>query len=224
MKNCTEALDLTPSDTKALYRRAQAHEALEDMNNAFKDMATASRLDPSNKHMAKEANRLMNVFSKTMASRQTTEGVSKDMVDKVLGSSDIHTRRTALKNCVVLAREAHGANELIKTDAHVRFLPLLSDSDDDIRTHALYMYSAMVEGSPQRTAAIARLLHTQAQEQINAVLQSVSVPPAAASVAASAVSAVTMRATLQTYTPYDMHVCSSPSLFPLPSPPLSFPA
>lgn len=47
LEYASQVLELVPMDTKALYRRSQAHEALGDLASAFRDMATASRADPS---------------------------------------------------------------------------------------------------------------------------------------------------------------------------------
>eukprot|EP00043_Microstomoeca_roanoka_P011215 m.105726 g.105726 ORF g.105726 m.105726 type:complete len:1030 (+) comp15129_c0_seq1:201-3290(+) len=167
----SQAIALAPSDTKALYRRSQAYEALNDLNNAFRDMATASRLEPSNKHMANEARRLMASVSKTINQQQTTEGISAEMLNRVFSPSSLETQQQALKNCVVIAREDHGAQQFMKNDAYARFLSLLDSEDEDIRVHTLFLYSALVENSTQRTALVTRLLAEKGKEQIDRLLQ-----------------------------------------------------
>ncbi len=46
-QHCDTALELAPGDVKALYRRAVAAEKLGDVQQAFKDMATAAKYEPS---------------------------------------------------------------------------------------------------------------------------------------------------------------------------------
>eukprot|EP00056_Hartaetosiga_gracilis_P005802 m.89143 g.89143 ORF g.89143 m.89143 type:complete len:1024 (+) comp12287_c0_seq2:79-3150(+) len=169
--SCTAALDLSPVDVKALYRRSQAHEKLGDVKNAFKDMANASRFDPNNKSAKKEAARLMQVVGSTIKAEQSSKGVSDDMVSKVFTSVNQETRKQALKNCVVLARENHGARHLMEKNAPEQFLPLLDDEDEDLRVHTLFLYSTLVEGSPARAKFVIALLKAKGQSAIDGIVQ-----------------------------------------------------
>eukprot|EP01147_Barroeca_monosierra_P000825 gene825-4105_t len=174
LEYASQVLELVPMDTKALYRRSQAHEALGDLASAFRDMATASRADPSNKHMASEAGRLMQIVAGDMQEKQTTAGLSKDMVHKVLSGDTIDTKKQALKNCIVLARDEPGAQQLMKSgfvytdghDAPQRLLPLIESSDDEIRLHLLYLLSALAENSVNRAIFITQLIHQKAKTHI----------------------------------------------------------
>ena len=47
--DCTAALTLDPGYGKALYRRAQAREALDKLSDAFTDLRMLLNLEPSNK-------------------------------------------------------------------------------------------------------------------------------------------------------------------------------
>jgi two-component SAPR family response regulator len=46
---CFTALDICPGDTKALYRRCQAHEHLGKYDEAYKDARKLIQLEPGNK-------------------------------------------------------------------------------------------------------------------------------------------------------------------------------
>ncbi len=46
--DCTRSLELAPNDPKALFRRCQAHEALNQVDSAYTDARELHRLDPKN--------------------------------------------------------------------------------------------------------------------------------------------------------------------------------
>jgi tetratricopeptide (TPR) repeat protein len=48
IKDCTQALDLVPNDPKSLFRRCQAHEALKQVDSAYKDARDVQRVDSKN--------------------------------------------------------------------------------------------------------------------------------------------------------------------------------
>ena len=48
IEDCNEALQLQPDAVKALYRRAQAYKATQDLASAYKDLAFLLKLQPSN--------------------------------------------------------------------------------------------------------------------------------------------------------------------------------
>lgn len=56
-EQCDTVLAASPHDVKALFRRGTAHEKLGDANSAFRDMATASKLDPKVPHGNREETR-----------------------------------------------------------------------------------------------------------------------------------------------------------------------
>ena len=48
IEDCTNCLELSPNDPKALYRRCQAYEALGKVDAAYKDAREVHRVDPNN--------------------------------------------------------------------------------------------------------------------------------------------------------------------------------
>ncbi|CAH8355680.1 unnamed protein product [Eruca vesicaria subsp. sativa] len=58
IKECTKALELNPTYTKALVRRAEAHEKLEHFEEAVGDLKKILELDPSNDQARKVVRRL----------------------------------------------------------------------------------------------------------------------------------------------------------------------
>jgi hypothetical protein len=70
------------------------------------------------------------------------------MMKHAFTGDTLDKRRQAVKNCVVLAREGAGARKLFQSGAVTRFLALLQDEDEDIRTHVLHMYAQLADHSP----------------------------------------------------------------------------
>ena len=48
IEDCTRSLEIVPNDPKALFRRCQAHEALNQVDSAYKDAREVHRVDPKN--------------------------------------------------------------------------------------------------------------------------------------------------------------------------------
>jgi tetratricopeptide (TPR) repeat protein len=61
IKDCTMSLEISPDDPKALFRRCQAHEALEKYEEAYKDARQVHNLDKKNKAIAPILKRLHDI-------------------------------------------------------------------------------------------------------------------------------------------------------------------
>ena len=70
------------------------------------------------------------------------------MVTLALEGESLEKRKQAVKNCVVLTREAPSARKLLQQGVPLRFVPLLQDDDEDIRTHAIHVYGGLAEQGP----------------------------------------------------------------------------
>ena len=86
LDDCSSALDLSPEYTKALMRRAMAHEAMDHPSEALEDAKRAAALEPSNKEYAAAVKRL-EVVSAAKLEQQKEEmlGKLKDLGNTVLG-------------------------------------------------------------------------------------------------------------------------------------------
>jgi len=75
--DCTEALDLNPSYTKALMRRALAYEAIGELEKALLDLQKAKELDPTNTSVAESLARVGPAVEKAR------EAMKEEMMDKL---------------------------------------------------------------------------------------------------------------------------------------------
>ena len=72
LDDCTESLRLTPKDPKALFRRAQALEALEKFEEAYRDATELFKEDPANKSVQPMLQRLHLVVQERAAKNAKT--------------------------------------------------------------------------------------------------------------------------------------------------------
>ena len=61
--DCTRSLEIVPNDPKALFRRCQAHEALNQVEKAYNDAREVHRVDPKNPSIEPVLVRLHKVVS-----------------------------------------------------------------------------------------------------------------------------------------------------------------
>ncbi|GBG72816.1 hypothetical protein CBR_g12383 [Chara braunii] len=86
VKESTLALELNPNYVKALLRRAQAHEKLDQLEESLQDLKKVVELDPSDKQ-AKEAVRRLEpaVMAKREKMKEEMLGKLKDLGNSLLG-------------------------------------------------------------------------------------------------------------------------------------------
>ncbi|PKI56673.1 hypothetical protein CRG98_022923 [Punica granatum] len=86
VKECTKALELNPKYVKALLRRAEAQEKIENFEEAIADMKKILELDPSNDQARKAIYRLEPLAAeKREKMKEEMIGKLKEMGDSLLG-------------------------------------------------------------------------------------------------------------------------------------------
>ncbi|CAH2077459.1 unnamed protein product [Thlaspi arvense] len=86
VKECTKALELNPTYTKALVRRAEAHEKLEHFEEAITDLKKIIELDPSN-DQARKGIRRLEPLAAEKREKMKEEAITKlkEMGNSILG-------------------------------------------------------------------------------------------------------------------------------------------
>jgi len=111
--DATSALEISPNDPKALFRRSQALEALERFEEAYRDARAVLTHDPGNKTIQPILAKLHAVVQKRLEENALAENKSKKMLEIAFDiTEDKEKRETAFNNLVVLAREHAGAEIL----------------------------------------------------------------------------------------------------------------
>ncbi|CAL9233708.1 unnamed protein product [Arabidopsis halleri] len=86
IKECTKAIELNPSYTKAFVRRAEAHEKLEHFEEALTDLKRILELDPSN-DQARKGIRRLEPLAAEKREKMKEEAIAKlkEMGNSILG-------------------------------------------------------------------------------------------------------------------------------------------
>ncbi|KAG0470589.1 hypothetical protein HPP92_016651 [Vanilla planifolia] len=86
VKECSKALELNPRYVKALIRRGEAHEKLENYEEAIADMKKILEIDPSNDQAIRNIRRLEPLAAeKREKLKEEMMGKLKDMGNNILG-------------------------------------------------------------------------------------------------------------------------------------------
>lgn len=133
--DCTKALELVPSDPKALYRRAQAYEALEKVDLAYQDAREVHRVDPKNKAIEPMLIKLHKAVSEKVTQMNQIGNKVTSMVEIVFDpSTEKEKRIKGADNLIYLAKEKSGAEVLLKEGVVQKIASLMKvEKDPQIR-------------------------------------------------------------------------------------------
>ena len=145
VEDCSRSLDLVSNDPKALFRRCQAHDALDHVELAYNDAREVHRIDPNNKaiqpylvKLHKSVSEKVYIISHYIVYRHVlfflfqlnemaqTGNKVKSMFEIVFDpTKETEKREKGAQNLVVLAREKSGAEVLFKEGAVERIAKLM---------------------------------------------------------------------------------------------------
>lgn len=153
--DCTQALQVSPNDIKALYRRALAYEASGNLTAAFKDVKYLLSIEPQNKEAVELARKLTTIMKKHHEILQSSEGMINEMVqalkDPTLSPSKLVM---AAKNCAILSQEQPVAEKLYEAGVVDLLLPLLDSKCVEVIHHVLQTFVGLCMGQKARAYAV----------------------------------------------------------------------
>lgn len=154
--DCTAALDIVPSDPKALFRRCQAFEALEKFEEAYRDARQIHTLDPGNKAIQPILGRLHQIVQERLRQNaQTTSKVAQMCTYAFDMEEEKEKRETAMKNLLVLAREKVGAEVMYKNGIVHKISSLCKvEKNKDIFLNAIRIVGELCKNSIERTKGV----------------------------------------------------------------------
>ncbi|KAJ8888016.1 hypothetical protein PR048_007501, partial [Dryococelus australis] len=176
--DCAAALDIAPSDPKALYRRCQALEALERFEEAYRDAKQLLVVDPGNKTVQPVLQRLFRTVEERRTINAQTNNKVAQMCRYAFGSEeDPDKRKMAINNLVVLAREKAGA-EIMQQEGVVKQVGrLVRVEDKAIYLACVRIVSELCKDNVERTKSILQelgvpwfldVLNCSDEERVNA--------------------------------------------------------
>ena len=154
LKSASAALEICPNDVKALFRRCQAYDGLEQYANAIKDGLLLQHLEPSNKSVT-ELLRKINERQQTKIKEMSTISSKVSSMFKLIAdeSAELAKRETAVENLMVLAREESGAQLIESENGFAKLRSVIEKNfgkNDSIVQSAVRAVSELCKKSPNR--------------------------------------------------------------------------
>lgn len=179
IEDCDKALEVVPTDPKALFRRSQALESLERFEEAYRDAREVLKVDPSNKSIQPVLERLHKIVQEraTRNAQVTTkvESMNKLAFDLTV---DKEKRETAINNLFVLARDKVGGEMILKAGVLHRIKQLLKvEKNHSIYISAIRLIAELCKNSVENTKVVLKdvglpwfleIIDSNDQNQVNA--------------------------------------------------------
>jgi hypothetical protein len=140
-----------PDDTKALFRRCQAHRELERLDDAMQDAKRLMQIDARNKESVDLMQALNKLILQKQSEQRSTKSKAKNMLDLARDERG-EKQKTALNNLIVLAKEEAGSNEIITLNGLATIKEILGqDTENEENVLAITrILSSLVKGSFKR--------------------------------------------------------------------------
>ncbi|XP_071854047.1 protein unc-45 homolog B-like isoform X2 [Apostichopus japonicus] len=157
--DASSAIDITPGDTKALFRLCQALEQMGKSEQAFQEARKLIHLEPKNTAVQQMLMRLTVCVSEKAKKFQTTDNKVEQMF-KALEESGIDEEKKiqAANNLIVLSREEAGAQKIFAENGVERIKKLLTTEDTDLQTAGLRILSCLCSKHKSRAWAVLKQL------------------------------------------------------------------
>ncbi|XP_055343715.1 protein unc-45 homolog B-like [Paramacrobiotus metropolitanus] len=159
VKVTTQALDLSPNDPKAMFRRCQALEALNRIDEAYKDALLVAHAEPKDGNVQETVMRLHRTLQELSKKQASTEQRVTEMM-KMFGPDvkDVEKRRQAASNLIVLARDKAGAEKLMERKIPEQFVKFLKDPslDKEVRLSLVRALGELFKGDVTRCRELLR--------------------------------------------------------------------
>ncbi|XP_015673096.1 protein unc-45 homolog B [Protobothrops mucrosquamatus] len=157
--DATKAIDINPSDIKALYRRSQALEKLGKLDQAFKDVQRCATIEPRNQSFQEALRRLGTNIQEKLRFQFSTDARVQQMFEILLDEkSEKEKREKAANNLIVLGREEAGAERIFQNNGLNLLLKLIETKNPELILAATRTLSGMCTRHMARATAILHML------------------------------------------------------------------
>ena len=158
ISDCKVAIQLAPSDVKALYRLAQALDSKKQYSEAMKHLKQLLSIEPKNKEAIEFAQRMVARVNQHTEKSQSTDYLVNEMFQALQNKETPKDKKVlAAKNFAILSRENAGAERIIKSDGIEQLLTFLHSDNIEIVTHILNTFIGICSYHKQRTKTVAKI-------------------------------------------------------------------
>ena len=151
---------LEPSNIKALFRRAQAYEALGKADLAFKDARQILHLEPKNQTVLPLLERLNAKLQDIAKEQSSTKSRAESMLGIIKDSSQpFEKKMTAVNNLIVICRERIGADLLMKLGSvPILHAAMKSMNNEEFNHAAIRIFGEICKRGPDQSLFIVKIL------------------------------------------------------------------
>uniref|UniRef100_A0A3B3BZX1 Unc-45 myosin chaperone A n=1 Tax=Oryzias melastigma TaxID=30732 RepID=A0A3B3BZX1_ORYME len=136
--DASKALDTDPGDVKARFRRAQAFQKLDRLDQAFLDAQRCAQLEPKNKAFQELLRQLGAQIQQKSVQLNSTDARVQQMFSILLDDATKDSdREKAAQNLVVLSRDEGGAEQIFRNDGVKLIQKLLQSKQEEVVLSAL---------------------------------------------------------------------------------------
>lgn len=155
-RDCKAALEIVSSDPKTLFRRAQALEGMEKIEEAYKCARDAWNMDPKNVDLQKMLERMHSVVQEKISQHNLTSTKITQMTQIAFDlASGQEKRITAMNNILVLSRKPVSADILFKEGVFLKIQKLLKvEKNDEVYLSAIRIVGELCTKSVERTKGV----------------------------------------------------------------------
>uniref|UniRef100_A0A672FYH5 UNC-45/Cro1/She4 central domain-containing protein n=1 Tax=Salarias fasciatus TaxID=181472 RepID=A0A672FYH5_SALFA len=165
--DASKALDTDPGDVKARFRRAQAFQKQNRLDQAFLDAQRCAQLEPNNKAFQDLLRQLGAQIQQKSAQLNSTDARVQQMFSLLLDSSAKDSDRQKVNSTHMTNFYEAGAEQIFRNDGVKLLQKLLQSKLEDVVLSALRTLVGLCTGHQSRTMAIVNEL---GMEQLCAVM------------------------------------------------------
>ncbi|XP_028404968.1 protein unc-45 homolog A-like [Dendronephthya gigantea] len=155
LKDCDEALQYLPKDPKALFRKCQALEKLERLEEAYKTARILVQIVPKDPAVQQFLRNLTQQVQQKTEKQNTTDGMVETMFSAIFDENEPDDRKVqAMKNLIVLANKDSGADIICNAGGISKLSKVLEVGNEELRHLAIKVVGVLCKGSALRAARV----------------------------------------------------------------------
>ena len=155
LKDCDEALQYLPKDPKAMFRKCQALEKLDRLDEAYKTARVLIQIVPKDTAVQQFLRNLSQQIQQKTDIQNTTDGMVDTMFTAVFDENEPNDRKVlAMKNLIILANKDSGADIICNAGGIMKLSKVLEIGNEELRHLAIKVVAVLCKGSAVRAARV----------------------------------------------------------------------
>lgn len=155
LKDSEEALLCLPKDPKALFRKCQALDKLDQLEEAYKSARVLIQIVPKDPAVQQFLRSVSQQLQQKSEKQLTTNGMVDTMFKAVFDTEENNERKVqAMKNLIILANKDSGADIICNAGGISKFSEVLDVGDEELKHFAIKGLAVLCKGSAVRASKV----------------------------------------------------------------------